>query len=112
VRNDDNPMKDLACKRPAFCGALARTTGEPCRKPPLRGKTRCRLHGGKSTGRPPTTGRYTKQALRMRERMEFLMWLIKGIHGGDKKHCRFRATPERVWRLLGELIAERKTAAR
>lgn len=39
-------MKD-ANKRQ--CGALNRQ-GEPCKKPPLNGKTRCKLHGGKSLG--------------------------------------------------------------
>ena len=31
------------------CGAKTRK-GTSCQKPPLRGKTRCRLHGGLSTG--------------------------------------------------------------
>jgi hypothetical protein len=39
--------------------------------------------------------------------MAFLMWLIKEIHGGDKTRFRFRATPERVERLLADLLAER-----
>lgn len=29
-----------------ICGAHCRTTGEPCRRPPLAGRTRCRIHGG------------------------------------------------------------------
>ena len=29
------------------CGAQTRS-GNPCQKPPLQGKTRCRLHGGMS----------------------------------------------------------------
>lgn len=33
------------------CGAKTRNGGA-CKKPPLNGKTRCRLHGGKSTGNP------------------------------------------------------------
>jgi hypothetical protein len=32
------------------CGAHSRRTGLPCRAPAVRGKQRCRLHGGKSTG--------------------------------------------------------------
>jgi hypothetical protein len=32
------------------CGAKARRTGQPCRAPACRGKGRCRLHGGRSTG--------------------------------------------------------------
>ena len=31
------------------CDATTRS-GTPCQKPPLRGKKRCRLHGGLSTG--------------------------------------------------------------
>jgi hypothetical protein len=30
------------------CGAHSRTTGEPCRNPPMRWSTRCRMHGGAS----------------------------------------------------------------
>jgi hypothetical protein len=50
------------------CGAHARTTGKPCRKPRLRGKTRCANHGGKSPGAKPgqahpnyKSGKYAKQ---------------------------------------------------
>ncbi len=35
-----------------ICGAKTRA-GNPCGKPPLSGRSRCRLHGGCSTG--PTT---------------------------------------------------------
>ena len=35
----------------ARCGAKTRA-GTPCRRPALRGRTRCRLHGGLSTGAP------------------------------------------------------------
>jgi hypothetical protein len=41
------------------CGAYARTTGKPCMAPAVRGKHRCRMHGGKSPGRPAIHGRYT-----------------------------------------------------
>jgi len=34
-----------------YCGAKTRS-GEPCKLPPMKGKKRCRLHGGKSTGPP------------------------------------------------------------
>lgn len=33
------------------CGAKNRQ-GNPCQLPAMRGKKRCRLHGGKSTGAP------------------------------------------------------------
>lgn len=32
------------------CGALRRKIRIPCKLPALKGKTRCRLHGGHSTG--------------------------------------------------------------
>jgi hypothetical protein len=38
------------------CGARTRR-GTPCQKPPLDGKTRCRLHGGLSTGPRTAEGR-------------------------------------------------------
>jgi hypothetical protein len=29
-----------------ICGAIAKSTGEPCRQMPAKGRTRCKLHGG------------------------------------------------------------------
>ena len=44
------PQPCLGPKRPSqSCGARTRR-GTACQKPPLRDKTRCRLHGGLSTG--------------------------------------------------------------
>jgi hypothetical protein len=39
----------------AVCGARRRN-GELCQKPPLKGKTRCRLHGGASKPKPAPKG--------------------------------------------------------
>lgn len=44
------------------CCAHARTTGQPCKNAPVTGSTRCRMHGGKGSGRPVVTGQHTKQA--------------------------------------------------
>lgn len=41
------------------CGAHCRSTGEPCKNYQME-NGRCRMHGGKSTGRPITNGLYTK----------------------------------------------------
>ena len=57
-----NPMQ-LAPR----CGAHARTTGKPCQSPAMA-NGRCRMHGGKSTGRPVIHGRYTKAAIAQRRR--------------------------------------------
>lgn len=39
------------------CGAHARSTGKPCTAPVVPGRTRCKLHGGKSTGPRTPEGR-------------------------------------------------------
>ena len=39
-----------------ICSAKTRL-GTKCQKPPIQGKTRCRLHGGKSTGPRTVEGR-------------------------------------------------------
>jgi len=53
-----NPAAPIeACWAAPRCGAKAKSTGKPCRKAALRGKTRCRLHGGKSTGPKTAEGR-------------------------------------------------------
>ena len=57
-----NPMQ-LAPR----CGAHARRTGKPCQAPAMA-NGRCRMHGGKSTGRPVIHGRYTKAAIAERRR--------------------------------------------
>lgn len=45
--------------------------GEPCRALAVTGKTKCRMHGGTSTGRPITTGRHSKyQVVRLQARYE------------------------------------------
>ncbi len=48
-----------------YCGAKTRTTPQPC-KGSAMANGRCRLHGGLSTGRPVTTGQWTKQAIQQR----------------------------------------------
>ena len=54
-----------------LCGAKNRQ-GTPCRAPAMRGKKRCRLHGGKSPGAPEGAqngayrhGAYTQEVLAM-----------------------------------------------
>ncbi len=47
------------------CGAKAKQTGRPCRGMAIRGKNRCRLHGGKSTGAKTIEGK--KRAVKGRE---------------------------------------------
>lgn len=41
-------LRRFHAERDAYpmCGAKARSTGEPCRQTPAKGRTRCRFHGG------------------------------------------------------------------
>lgn len=44
----------VTCKR---CQALSKRSGLQCRAPAISGKTKCRFHGGKSTGPKTEAGR-------------------------------------------------------
>ena len=46
----------------ALCGASKRGNGEPCKRHAIPGSSRCKLHGGKSTG--PKDQRGNKNAAR------------------------------------------------
>ena len=61
------------------CGAKTRA-GTPCRSPAVRGKRRCRMHGGaKGSGAPKGNqnalkhGTYTEAALRQRAELRLLV---------------------------------------
>ena len=66
LRNGNPPGRFSDAPR---CGAKARRTGLPCRAPACRGKARCRLHGGKSTG--PKTAAGLERSRRARWRHGF-----------------------------------------
>jgi hypothetical protein len=57
------------------CGAKNRA-GNPCLCPAIRGRRRCRIHGGRSTGAPrgPANGNYTDGAYTL-EAKEERRWL-------------------------------------
>ncbi len=65
------------------CGARSRA-GTPCQAPALRGRKRCRLHGGWSTGAPRgsrngnyTDGDWTTEAIEERRWLHALQQLAK-----------------------------------
>jgi len=71
------------------CGAHARQTGKPCNNPVMaNGTGRCRLHGGKSTGRPPKHGRLTKANLLQRDWIRLLLGVIALQEGIELKNFR------------------------
>ena len=55
-------QRKLAMHYSPRCLAKSRAGGQ-CQMPAMRGKKRCRLHGGKSTGRPIIHGRYSKDII-------------------------------------------------
>jgi hypothetical protein len=62
------------------CGAKAKSTGQPCRGMAVKGKRRCRLHGGASgSGAPEGNtnalqhGHYTRQATLNRQKEKKLL---------------------------------------
>lgn len=72
--NQSRVMTQLANMRAApRCGAKTRAWGA-CQCPAIRGRNRCRLHGGRSTGAPKgsangnfTTGEFTAEAIQERQ---------------------------------------------
>jgi hypothetical protein len=62
------------------CGAKARTTGQPCKGWAMK-NGRCRMHGGKSTGRPIIHGRYTKAAKADRRETQAMIRELLSILG-------------------------------
>lgn len=64
MKNQPNPMREALANHPR-CGAHCRTTNSPCKSAAMA-NGRCRMHGGKSTGRPITHGQRTKAAKALR----------------------------------------------
>ncbi len=77
-------MKNYATRpqdpmQPSACGARTRA-GTPCRRPAVRGRKRCRLHGGLSPGAPNggkngnfKTGEWTAEAIAERKWLRALV---------------------------------------
>ena len=72
-----NPMPRCLAEHPR-CGAYCRTTEQACRQPAMP-NGRCKMHGGTATGRPITSGRYTKEANRKRVEVRELLKALLGM---------------------------------
>ena len=81
MKNKINPMhlREVLC-----CGAKTRS-GAPCQSPPVKGKTRCRMHGGTSPGAPLgnqnalKNGAYTRLALAKNREARDLLNILKDL---------------------------------
>jgi len=94
------------------CGAYARTTGNPCKSPAVRGKQRCRMHGGaKGSGGQPgnqnrlTFGEYTVQG----RAIKFFLCLTRHWLGQDGRYTRHTVRNEteareilKLFRVMGD----------
>ena len=89
------------------CGAKTRSTGEPCKRPPMKGRNRCNLHGGKSlrgADHPGyKTGLYSKYA---GESLQKVLDELKEKTGDDL------INPENEIRLMEALILASKALKR
>lgn len=74
-KGPDSPMN-----RAPRCGARNRA-GNPCQAPAMRGRQRCRLHGGKSTGPPKGNRNAWKHGLRSAEFLA-MRRLLRGMRRG------------------------------
>jgi hypothetical protein len=84
-------MSDHPMHRAARCGAKTRK-GTPCEAPAIRGKARCRMHGGKSAGKPQIHGRFTKAYVqKRREWRRVLRELRQTLHAVETNHRPKRA---------------------
>ena len=79
------------------CGAHARTTGKPCKAPAVRGKKRCRMHGGargsggqRGNQNAVTSGKFTAKA----QARDFMMSLLYSWLHQDGRRERARLTRE------------------
>lgn len=91
------------------CGARSHQTGEPCKLPGTGAGGKCRFHGGKSTGRPPTHGRTTKKARLERDWLRLLLGLCAAQEGVPVKAFKpGRLTAERVAELLAANLRRRR----
>ena len=77
LHDKNNPMN-----KSKLCGAKTRQ-GNPCRKPPLNGRTRCRLHGALSPSDKEhyrfTSGKFTKEAILERKKQKLSYIFFKAL---------------------------------
>lgn len=61
-----------------ICGARAKSTGNPCKNPPMP-NGRCKFHGGMSPGRPIVSGMFTNKAKADRAKLRELIKSVKEL---------------------------------
>jgi hypothetical protein len=81
MKSQPNPMEKAleALKTAPKCLAHARTTGEPCKNASMK-NGRCRMHGGKSTGRPIVNGQRCKNAIEDRKIIKCIITKMRSFN--------------------------------
>lgn len=74
----NNPMQKA--HNATRCGAYARTTGQSCKSPAMT-NGRCRMHGGRSTGRPKIHGLFSQEAKAEKRRWQDELKRLKELLG-------------------------------
>ena len=78
MKNRTNPMQkalEALAKHPR-CGAQCKQSEGKCKNAAMA-NGRCRLHGGKSTGRPQTHGQATKASKALRSEVQRILGELK-----------------------------------
>ena len=83
LKNGNRPGRFSDARR---CGARSKRTGQPCRAPACRGKRRCRLHGGRSTG--PRTAEGLQRSRRARWKSGFYSRQQREVRGRTLQRAR------------------------
>jgi hypothetical protein len=82
--SDNSMQKALAAlQNHPRCGAYARQTGKSCLGWAMK-NGRCRMHGGKSTGRPLTHGQTTCEAKRNKTAIKDILNFLNNTHSEFK----------------------------
>lgn len=74
----ETPCKPTEASEPVRCAAHCRTTCQPCKNFSMP-NGRCRMHGGKSSGRPAKHGFYSIEAVAERRQLKALAAVLRAL---------------------------------
>lgn len=111
----DNPMQPEILALAPRCGAKTRS-GSPCRSPAVRGRARCRMHGGTNRGAPRGNrnahvhGNRTSEAeqqLRTVRAINRDLRIFAKVEDGDRLRCSEQERLLRIWlKMRGDPLGE------
>lgn len=81
---------------PERCHAATKSTGARCKRPSVRGQLVCRYHGGVSTGRPTTRGKFSRVLTKMRDSYEDALSDREALYSLDETLSLMQVLTERA----------------